>query len=125
MKDKKIIQEYYTLIKNINLKLVDTIEPFTFEHWAITRFLLINDEVFKTNKGTISRFKIVKYYESEIYDLLHSHDKKSGVRLIQNHMGMFIDLLLKSPFLHRALFRRLLLKMYVYFHGKIRDDNIA
>jgi acyl-coenzyme A synthetase/AMP-(fatty) acid ligase len=97
--DKKTMQRLYKTIKNSNKSLLRTLEPFEYEQRIITRFLLINHDVAYTAKGTISGFSIETHFEKEIFDLLHSQEKKSGVRNIIYLHSFFIYLLVRyTPF---------------------------
>jgi long-subunit acyl-CoA synthetase (AMP-forming) len=102
--DKKTIHTFYNRIKTINKHLQKTLEPFEYEQWTITRFLLINHAVPRTQKGTISRFIIDTQFHQETYDLIHSNDPRTGVKNIEQLSSAFLRfLLLYTPLRYKKI----------------------
>jgi len=111
VRDRKTIKKYYNHIKTINSHLVRTLEPFEYEQRAITRFLLINNDVHHIWKGTIYGSAIATQYKDEIYDLLHSNNPKTGVQNLVYLESNFLKFLLRYTPLRFKKPRRVILKM--------------
>jgi len=112
VQDKKTKKHFEKLIKSLNKQLKKTLEPFEHEQQSITRFLLIND-LPKTAKGTISRYKIHTKYANELDYLKHDKIDNHGVVETQSIDMKLKSLLLNLPILKITLFRTLLLKIFL------------
>jgi hypothetical protein len=112
--DKKTIQKFYHRIKTINKHLFCNLEPFEYDHWTITRFLLINHAVDLTFKGTISRFGIDTQFIKEKYDLTHSNNPKSGVKTMGYLSSGFLRFLMIYTPLRQRKIRKLLLRVFIH-----------
>ncbi|HEC89299.1 MAG TPA: hypothetical protein ENI44_01805 [Thermoplasmatales archaeon] len=108
--DKREIKRYTRIIKNINNFLYKTIEPFEYDQRAITRFLLINHEIPRTRKNTISKYRIEVEFKGEIDDLkLRSHG--DGVVSILKPRQKLLNLILKLS--HIKFLNKFILKMII------------
>jgi acyl-coenzyme A synthetase/AMP-(fatty) acid ligase len=110
--DNKIIKTYSKIIKDINEELKKKIEPFEYEHRAITRFLLINSDVPLTRKGTVSKYIIDVKFKEEISDLKKSNSEKTGVRNILRPKQTIVYVLTTILPLNNKIFRKILLKLF-------------
>ena len=111
--DKKVMKKYVKLIKNINNSLLTTLEPFEYEQRTITRFLLINSDVFTTFKGTISKYDMKRQYKDEINDLLYSNKTDLGVKNFITLDFYVLNLLFKFTPLRYSKFRKIILNLYL------------
>ncbi|MCK4995500.1 MAG: AMP-binding protein [Thermoplasmatales archaeon] len=106
-----IIRKYSRIIKKINKELEKNIEPFEFENRAITRFLLINSNVPKTLKNTVSKYIIDVNFKDEIFDLKKSNLEKTGVKnILRPKQRLYFILITILPFNNKK-FRKKLLKI--------------
>jgi long-subunit acyl-CoA synthetase (AMP-forming) len=80
--NKKIIRKITKTIKRTNKELLFKIEPFEYDHMLINRFLILNNKLPKSSKGTISKYKIDTKFKQEIDHLIKTYDTKSGVKNI-------------------------------------------
>lgn len=69
--DVKLMNKYAHHIEEINSTLYKTLEPFEYRHRVIKRFVIINKTVPKTEKGTLSRYKIEKSFKDIINELIN------------------------------------------------------
>ena len=111
--NRKIIKRYYKQIKNINNTLLKTLDPFEYEQRTITRFLLINSDVLKTFKGTISNYHIENQYKDEINDLLYLNKTNLGVKNFITLNFFVFNLLFKFTPLRNKKFREIVVNLYV------------
>lgn len=112
--DKKTIQKYYHLIKKINRDLLQRLEPFEYEQRAIARFLLVNNPVDYTHKGTVSGFFIDMQFSAEKNDLIHSNNPKTGVKNMQHLSSVILRLLLHHTPLRQKFIRRFILRIILH-----------
>ncbi|RPJ00860.1 MAG: aminotransferase class III-fold pyridoxal phosphate-dependent enzyme, partial [Deltaproteobacteria bacterium] len=63
------LKELAALLKSINDELKQRIEPFEFAHRHLERLAVINDELPRTRKGTVSKSQIFVKYGQTIEDL--------------------------------------------------------
>ena len=111
--NRKIIKRYYKQIKNINNSLLKTLDPFEYEQRTITRFLLINSDVLKTFKGTISNYNIESQYKDEINDLLYLNKTNLGVKNFITLNFYVFNLLFKFTPLRNKKFREIVVNLYI------------
>jgi acyl-coenzyme A synthetase/AMP-(fatty) acid ligase len=98
--DSTTLAQYRRLILNINLHLIDVLEPFEFEQQLITRFLLVNTtHIDRTFKGTINQASLKTRFSKEINDLQSATNFTSGVQ----HLGRFNDRILELLIRHTPL----------------------
>jgi acyl-coenzyme A synthetase/AMP-(fatty) acid ligase len=109
--NKHIIKKYKKIIEKINKELITKIEPFEYENRTITRFLLINCDVPKTCKNTISKYKIEANFKGEIFDLKKSNSKKSGIENVLKVSQKLLHFTFKIIPLKNNIFRKFLLKI--------------
>lgn len=109
--DRKTIQKYYHQIKKINRALLQRLEPFEYEQRAIARFLLVNNPVDYTHKGTVSGFHIDTQFCNEKNDLIHSNNPKTGVTNIEHLSSVVLRLLLQHTPIRQKRIRSLILRI--------------
>lgn len=56
--DDHILRKYASLASELNGQLLGELEPFEFRHQSVARLVIVNGEVPRTGKGTISRARI-------------------------------------------------------------------
>ena len=111
--NKKIIKRYFKLIKHINNSLLKTLDPFEYEQRTITRFLLINNDVLTTLKGTVSSYNISRQYKDEINDLLYSKKTNLGVKDFITLNFYVLKLLFKFTPLRNKKLREIVVNLFI------------
>jgi acyl-coenzyme A synthetase/AMP-(fatty) acid ligase len=111
--NKRAIKKYYNTLIKINAHLLRTLEPFEYEQRKIIRFLLINNHVFRTLKGTVSHSTFDEQFRDEIYDLLHSNNPKTGVKNLPYLRSVFLKFLIQYTPLKQYKLRKLLMKIVI------------
>jgi long-subunit acyl-CoA synthetase (AMP-forming) len=82
--DRAILEKYVVIVREINNRLKETIEPFEFQHRHICRISVINGKPPLTWKGTISILQINQIYKSIIDCLSDSRNLTQGVESTEN-----------------------------------------
>jgi len=112
--DKRIINKYNKIIKKINSNLVSIVEPFEYEHRTITRFLIINNKIPKTVKGTVSKYRIDDQFKKEIKELTSSKEAGPGVKNIFSINDYLLKLTIKILPLKISYFRKMFLRLFLW-----------
>ncbi len=111
--NKKIIKMYHNDIIKINSQLRQILEPFEYEQRKIIRFLLINNDVSRTSKGTVPHLYLSTQFGNEINDLLHSSNPKTGVKDLPYLRSFFLKFLVQYSPLREKKFRELVMNIVV------------
>jgi acetylornithine/succinyldiaminopimelate/putrescine aminotransferase/acyl-coenzyme A synthetase/AMP-(fatty) acid ligase/predicted amino acid dehydrogenase len=82
--DRSMIKQYSSLLAEINAFLFKNLEPFEFRHRFISRFVLVNSQVPKTGKGTVSKYKIESRFADAIDALNDPYSRKAKAEDIES-----------------------------------------
>lgn len=77
--DARILKKFSGVFEEINNRLINTIEPFEFQHRHVCRIAIINMAPPKTGKGTISIKQINAEYNDLISSLTDIRKNASGI----------------------------------------------
>jgi acetylornithine/succinyldiaminopimelate/putrescine aminotransferase/predicted amino acid dehydrogenase/acyl-coenzyme A synthetase/AMP-(fatty) acid ligase len=126
--DARILKKFSGVFEEINNRLINTIEPFEFQHRHVCRIAIINTAPPKTGKGTIS----VKQINAEYHDLISrltdtrkdasgiestdilSHGSYKYAQYLSPQIGTFLSSLKLNYQYHRGKKDSL----FTYLHGK-------
>lgn len=72
------------IIERINNHLYQKLDPFVYRHQIIRRFVLVNDSVLKTAKGSIAITQIQTRYSDLITNLVSVFPHRQNVKILKN-----------------------------------------
>lgn len=126
--DIRIMQKIAGAIEEVNNRLINTIEPFEFQHRHICRIALINQSPPQTGKGTISTKQINSDYHDLVSRLKDTRTERSGIistdilshgsYKYSQYLSPLIGNLLSSLKLNYQYHRGLKDSLFTYFNGK-------
>ena len=70
------------IIERINNHLYQKLDPFVYRHHIIRRFILVNDSVLKTAKGSIAIPQIQTRYSNLIANLISVFPHRQNVKIL-------------------------------------------
>src|SRR4030042_2884527 len=128
VKDNRILKKFNGIIEEINNRLINTAEPFEFQHRHLHRIALLNQSPPKTGKGTISVKKINIEFRELIGRLIDTRKDASGIETIDimshgadkytRYLSPQIGTLMSSLKLNYQYHRGEKDSLFTYIHGK-------
>jgi len=126
--DRSMIKQFSHLLAEMNASLFKNLEPFEFRHRFISRFVLVNSQVPKTGKGTVSKYKIESRFENAIDALRDPFSRKAKAEDIESraiitntftqHLNPYIGQMLACLGMDYAYHRGKKDTLYTYCNGK-------
>lgn len=118
--DNTILKKFSSYVEEINNRLINSIEPFEFQHRHLSRIALINNPPPETGKGTVSGKQINIDYHDLISRLTDTRKESSGI--------ISTDILMRGTYKYSQYLSPLLgdlmsaLKLNCHYHRGEKDS---